>query len=162
MAYNADYTAVENAVLTATLEQPDGVSGSIDLFADPVLPGRYRASVPLSKNGPYALKLTTPLDGEAPVVQPVTSRAWWIHESGTAEAFAVSQQRAFLERIANTTGGRYLPLASLDELQALLNSSSAALKREQHLSLWNMPIFFFSLFLLKGAEWLLRLKWKRL
>lgn len=162
MAYNADYSTVENAVLTGTLEQPDGVSSSIDLFADPARAGRYRASIPMSKDGPYALKLTTPLAGEAPSVQPVTSRAWWIHESGTAEAFAANQQRAFLERIASTTGGHYLPLASLDKLQSLLDNSSAALKREQHLSLWNMPLFFFTLFLLKGAEWLLRLKWKRL
>ncbi|MEE9321638.1 MAG: hypothetical protein V3U76_14415 [Granulosicoccus sp.] len=162
MAYNADYSPVENAVLLASLEQPDGVSHSIELFPDLAQPGRYRASVPLPEDGPYALNLTTLLDGEAPTMQPVSSRAWWIRESGTSEAFAANQQRAFLERIANATGGQYLSLASLDELQVLLENSNAALKREQHLSLWNMPFFFFCLFLLKGAEWLLRLKWKRL
>jgi hypothetical protein len=60
------------------------------------------------------------------------------------------------------TGGRYWPLADLDGLAAAIPYSKAGVIERQTLDLWNLPIVFLVLALLKCGEWLLRRAWRRL
>lgn len=83
-------------------------------------------------------------------------------ENGVAEHFHLAQNRPLLERIATATGGRYFSLADLDELPEAIRFSEAGVVERDLLDLWNMPINFMLLLLLKAGEWLLRLKWGRL
>ncbi|MCB1757172.1 MAG: hypothetical protein KDJ38_16740, partial [Gammaproteobacteria bacterium] len=70
--------------------------------------------------------------------------------------------RRWLERVASETGGAYLTLDELAALPGLIRAKNAGIVREQHLPLWNMPVFFLAILLLKAMEWLLRLRWGRL
>ena len=106
--------------------------------------------------------MTTPPDGESPSAPPASAEAWVLRESGTAEAFGARLQEEFLERVAAVSGGRYFPLADIDELAGALETDNAALTRSELLPLWNLPFFFLLLAVGKGGEWLLRLRWKRL
>ena len=85
-----------------------------------------------------------------------------IRTDGVAEHFETRQNRAVLERIAAMTGGRYWPLASLDGLAAAIPYTKAGVVERQTLDLWNLPIVFLTLLVLKVGEWLLRLRWGRL
>ena len=67
-----------------------------------------------------------------------------------------------LERIARETGGRYWRARSIGELPEAIRYSRAGMVERQTLDLWNMPLAFLLLALLKGAEWLLRRLWRRL
>jgi len=81
---------------------------------------------------------------------------------GVLEHFATRQNRPLLERLAAMTGGRYWTLDQLPGLTAAIPYSKAGIVERQMLDLWNLPIVFVVLLLLKLSEWLLRLKWGRL
>ena len=83
-------------------------------------------------------------------------------EDGISEHFQVQQNRALLERIAASTGGRYFTLEEADEIPEAVQFSDAGIVERRLLELWNMPFFFLLLVVLKSGEWLLRLWWGRL
>ena len=78
------------------------------------------------------------------------------------EQFSSYQHRPMLERIARETGGRYWQLDQIGELPEAMRYSRAGMIERQTLDLWNMPLAFLLLALLKGGEWLLRRQWRRL
>ncbi|MFO7325952.1 MAG: hypothetical protein DIU62_009570, partial [Pseudomonadota bacterium] len=78
------------------------------------------------------------------------------------EEFSSWQHRPMLERIARTTGARYWTLDDLSGLPEAIRYSRAGVVERQTLDLWNMPLAFFLLALLKAGEWLLRRHWRRL
>lgn len=162
VAYNSDYTALQQSVLAVQLSRPDGSTQSIDLYPDNNRPGRYTGELDTPLDGAYSASVITPLNGEAPSVQPIGVEQWWVRESGNAESYNAQLQQGFLQRIADTTGGSYLSIDDIDQLGVLLSQENAALKRENRLPLWNMPFFFLCLLLAKAAEWWFRLRWKRL
>lgn len=161
-AYNADYTDLQQATLPLQLSTPDGSVSTVELYADSQHPGRFTGDVPIDANGPYSVSATSPLNGEAPSQPPVTAEHWWLSESGNAEQFNAQLNSSFLQRVADTTGGSYLPIADVAQLDAILARENSALKRESRLPLWDLPFFFLCLLVLKAIEWLLRLRWKRL
>ena len=83
-------------------------------------------------------------------------------EDGVVEHYHVQQNRALLERIAAATGGSYFGVGDVGRLPEAVSFSEAGSVERQVLDLWNMPIVFLVLLLLKGGEWLLRLVWGRL
>ena len=161
-ALAADFTPLVAATLRAEVTTPSGAQRSIELLADPARAGRFTAEVALDADGAWGVAVTTPPDGESPVTPPASAERWLMRESGTAESFGARQQRDFLERVAASSGGRYLALENIDELPAALESENAALKRVEVVPLWNLPLLFLLLLAGKGGEWLLRLRWKRL
>lgn len=161
-AYNADFSPLQQAELPVQVTGPDGGVKSVALVADAQHPGVYTQRIETSMDGPYAVMAMTPLGGESPQSSVERAEDWWVQETGSAESFDAWQQRNFLQRVADVTGGNYLPLEDSDQLVQILAKNNSALKRELRLPLWNMPFFFLCLFVLKGVEWLLRLRWKRL
>ena len=161
-AYTAEYEALQQASLPVQVTLPDGSVSAVELQSDSRSPGAYVGSVDMPLDGPYTVNAMTPLGGESPQSELVTSEQWWVRESGTAESFNNGLQEDFLRRIAEATGGSYVPQSDAGTLVDVLAQKNAALKREVDLPLWNMPILFLGLLLAKGAEWLLRLRWKRL
>lgn len=162
IAYNADYTDLQVSELPMSLTGPDGQERSLMLYPDSSQPGRYLGQVPMDADGPWTALVSSPLQGESPSAAPVSVESWWVSESGNAEDFGSQLQADFLTRISEVTGGSYLPLSEIARLDQLLATDNAALKRENLLPLWNMPILFLLILLLKLLEWGLRLRWKRL
>ena len=161
-AYNPDFTPVQQSSYSVQLTSTDGEISTVLLEADTDTVGRYVGNVPLTGDGAYSVMATAPVNGESPTSAPYSVEKWWVGESDNAEAYDGQLNADFLQRIADVTGGTYLPLSNVAELKNVLATENAALKRENRLPLWNMPFLFLCLFLLKGAEWLLRLRWKRL
>jgi uncharacterized membrane protein len=83
-------------------------------------------------------------------------------QDGVVEHFNVQQNRPLLERLAAATGGRYFALGDVQQLREAVSFSEAGTVERQVLDLWNMPIVFLMLLLLKAGEWVLRLFWGRL
>lgn len=78
------------------------------------------------------------------------------------EAFSPTRNGALLGRIADTTGGRYFADGNLSALPELLRFGGAGVQRMEILPLWNLPILFLLLVLLKLIEWSLRRYWGRI
>jgi uncharacterized membrane protein len=132
-------------------------------FAVPMQPsgqgdGRYFASIDAAAAGLYRVEMSARV-GDREVGNALTHV---LRSDGVAEHFATHQHRAVLERLAAMTTGRYWPLADLDGLAAAIPYSKAGVVERQTLDLWNLPIVFLALLMLKLGEWLLRLRWGRL
>ncbi len=65
----------------------------------------------------------------------------------------------FLQRIAESTGGRYYPLADAGALAEDVMYTESGVTVRESLDLWDMPIVFLLLTALLGGEWALRRKW---
>jgi uncharacterized membrane protein len=120
--------------------------------------GRYVAGIDAASAGLYRIEMTAQAGGRE-VGNAITHV---LRNDGVAEHFATHQHRPVLERLAAMTGGRYWPLDDLDGLAAAIPYSKAGVVERQTLDLWNLPIVFLLLLLLKVSEWLLRLRWGRL
>lgn len=161
-AYNPDYSPVQQPTYPVRFTSSNGVVSTVQLNADAQYPGRFSANVPIAGEGAFSIMATALPNGESPASQPFSTEKWWVGEVNNAESFNAQLNDDFLQRIADATGGTYLKLADTTELARVLATENAALKRESRLPVWNMPFLFFCLLLLKGTEWLLRLRWKRL
>jgi uncharacterized membrane protein len=120
--------------------------------------GRHTVALDAREPGLYRVELTA-TQGEETVG---TSVAHLRRANGVLEQFSSWQHRTMLERIARDTGARYWTLDDLAELPEAIRYSRAGVVERQTLDLWNMPLAFFLLALLKAGEWLLRRHWRRL
>jgi uncharacterized membrane protein len=83
-------------------------------------------------------------------------------EDGVIEHYRVQQNRPLLERLAAATGGTYFAVDDVSRLPEAVSFSEAGSVERQVLDLWNVPLAFLLLLLLKAGEWLVRLYWGRL
>jgi hypothetical protein len=145
---------------TVRLEVSDGMGPPTTLEMTPVAGERgwYEASYETTHAGVFRFEATAETGDEA------LGRARFAvrREDGVIEHYRVQQNRPLLERLAAATGGRYFGLANLDGLPEAVSFSDAGSVERQVLDLWNMPIVFLLLLLLKAGEWLVRLYWGRL
>lgn len=120
--------------------------------------GRYTVNVQSATPGLYRIELQARAGDRA----LPSAIAHLRREDGVLEQFSAYQHRPMLERIARETGGRYWRLDQIGELPEAMRYSRAGMVERQTLDLWNMPLAFLLLGLLKLAEWLLRRRWRRL
>jgi uncharacterized membrane protein len=120
--------------------------------------GRYVATIDAPTAGLYRIDMNARRGAQTIAAATTHVR----RADGIVEHFATRQNRAVLERIAAMTGGRYWSIDDLKGLAAAIPFSKAGIVERQTLDLWNLPIVFLVLLLLKLGEWLSRLTWGRL
>jgi uncharacterized membrane protein len=153
------YEPATDATVSLQVDVPGGAVQNLSMQAVPGVPGRYEATVDAAPTGIYRMVTeATGADGESLGRSRLAIR----REDGISEHFQVQQNRALLERIAAATGGRYFTLDEVDGIPEAVQFSDAGIIERRLLELWNMPIFFLALVVLKAGEWLLRLWWGRL
>ncbi len=153
-----DFQPSSAAEVTLAIDAPNAARRTVTMSAVPGSPGRYAATVDAADVGIYRFEADATLDG----LPLGNSRVAVRRQDGVSEHFRVQQNRPLLERLAAATGGSYFSLADAGEIPNAVQFSDAGIVERQILDLWNMPIFFLMLLLLKGGEWLLRLRWGRL
>lgn len=127
----------EGAQALAVTLAPAAAAGVVEGRLELEQPGVYRVDVPTS------------------AAEPPLSRFVRIGE-GAPEQSAPERNDALLERIAETTGGRYWRPDQVVALADSLALESAGVRHRERLALWNMPALLGTLLLLKLTEWLLR------
>jgi hypothetical protein len=148
------FEAADNVTATATVTAADrsirhftltpGVGG--------VSPGMLAARYVPGDAGVYRVDVTL----EAPGMEPETVTRFVRAGSENREFFNPVRNDALLRRIAETTGGRFLQPAEVGELADVLTFASTGIRTVEILPLWQSPLFFFVLVLLKLTEWGLR------
>ncbi|MGC3981803.1 MAG: hypothetical protein QM808_11115 [Steroidobacteraceae bacterium] len=88
-----------------------------------------------------------------------TARTAVHHEQGAAEYFSLRQNRSLLTQLAQATGGQYWTADNLAGLPEAIRFSPAGITEQQTKPLWDMPILFLLLIVLKATEWALRRRW---
>jgi uncharacterized membrane protein len=161
---------------TVSLEVSDGYGPPTTLEMTPVAGERgiYEASYETTEPGIFrfeatartAAEPTTGAVGDAvpePAAEELGRARFAVRrEDGVVEHYHVQQNRALLERLASATGGTYFAVSDLSRLPEAVSFSEAGTVERQVLDLWNIPLAFMILLLLKAGEWLLRLYWGRL
>jgi len=142
--------------LTAIVSAANGTTATLDLQPSAEFPGMLTAGFTADQSGLYTVEAIS-RRGDEPVD---SARVAVHHDAGTAEFFALRRNEALLQQLASATGGRNWAADELDELVQAISYSPAGIT-EQHLHpLWDAPLLFLLLILIKAMEWSLRRYWK--
>lgn len=152
-----DPEAEENQGLavSAVVSSQYGPAMTLELQASAAQPGVYEARFTPQETGLYTVEAISRV-GDTPI-ESVRSA---IRYEENQEAFNIRQNRALLSGLAAATGGQYWEADDWDELPEAISYSTAGITEQDIRYLWDAPIIFLLLILLKTAEWLLRRSWR--
>ena len=149
------YQTVSGATVQTTITRPDGGADVLELKPDPLEPGTYTGDYTADKPGTYVAETVGRQDKTELGRDTLTFR----REDGVAENFGAAQNRDLLEKLSSDTGGTYYTPSNAKKLTGEVAVSEAGITAHDNLDIWDMPILFLLVILIRGAEWLLRRKW---
>ena len=144
-----------SATVTATLTPELGDPLRLELHPSPDEEGIYEAELTVATPGAYRVEATAHLGDET----LGSDTRHFRREDGVAENFRPEQNRELLEKLAEQTGGRYWTLDQVSGLPDEIRFSHAGITSREIMDLWDMPVLFILLLLLRATEWLLRRSW---
>jgi uncharacterized membrane protein len=118
-------------------------------------PGVYRGEARVPVSGSYFVDAVAQRGGR----EVGKGRTVVQFSNGDAESFGLRQNRALLTQLARATGGAYWEPARLAGLPDAVRASAAGVTRQELKPVWDAPIAFLTLLLLKCGEWLMRRRW---
>jgi hypothetical protein len=151
-----EFQPVNAAAVIATIHAPDGSTYEVPLPPALEEDGSYRVEWDAEAPGVYRVELVATRGDQ----ELGRSNAFFQRADGAAEFFSAEQNSTLLRRLAEQTGGRYYPLSQASALPEQLTYSPAGVTVPEVRELWDLPIWFLLLFVLKGTEWALRKKWR--
>jgi len=152
---DTDYSRATDARVQARVIVPDGVTVMVDMTPVADKPGTFQADWTAEKPGSYIAEVIAQ-KGDQEIGRDALS---FERMDGVAENFHTGQNRDLLERLAAQTGGRYWRPEELSKLAEQIPYSEAGITVRETKELWNLPLVFLTLILLRSAEWLLRRRW---
>jgi len=150
-----DFAPAPDALVQAHISGPGGASATLDLSPDPSTPGTFQAEWNADRPALYSV-LVTARRADADLGSDTLN---FERIDGVAENFHLEQNRDLLERLATQTGGRYWQPEEVAHLARDIPYSEAGISFRQIKELWNMPVVFLLILLLRCSEWLLRRRW---
>jgi len=155
------YNPAPDAKVEAHILGPSGVSALVEMTPVPDNPGQFQAAWSAPKTGAYLTEVTTqrPDPTTRTVKELGRDVLTFQRMDGVAENFHTEQNRDFLERLATQTGGQYWKPAELGKLAGAIPFSEAGVTMRETRDLWDLPLVFVVLVLLRFSEWWLRRKW---
>ena len=149
------YNPAPDARVEAHILGPSGVTALVEMSPVPDSPGQFQAAWSAPKVGAYLTEVTAVRAGKELGRDVLTFQRM----DGVAENFHTEQNRDLLERLANQTGGQYWKPADLGKLAGSIPFSEAGVTMRETRDLWDLPLVFLVLLLLRFSEWWLRRKW---
>ena len=158
------YNPAPDAKVEAHILGPSGVSALVEMTPVPDSPGPVPGGVVRSQDR----RLSDRGHGAARAIRCRSTGTvkelgrdvlTFQRMDGVAENFHTEQNRELLERLATQTGGQYWKPADLGKLAGSIPFSEAGVTVRETKDLWNLPLVFLVLVLLRFSEWWLRRKW---
>ena len=155
------YNPAPDARVEAHILGPSGVSASVEMTPVPNSPGQFQAAWSAPKTGAYLTEVTAQrADAATGTVKELGRDVLTFQRmDGVAENFHTEQNRELLEHLATQTGGQYWKPADLGKLAGSIPFSEAGVTSRETKDLWDLPLVFVVLVLLRFSEWWLRRKW---
>jgi hypothetical protein len=127
----------------------------------PDSPGQFQAAWSAPRAGAYLTEVTAQRTDPSTRTFKELGRDVLTFQrvDGVAEKFHTEQNRDLLEQLATQTGGRYWKPADLGKLASSIPFSEAGVTMRETKGLWDLPLVFLVLLLLRFSEWWLRRKW---
>jgi hypothetical protein len=149
------YMPVSDAKVQARVLLPDGTAEMVEMRPEPMSAGQYTATWDAEKSGAYVAEIVAKRGDEELGSDLFNFR----REDGIAESFGSEQNKELLEKLSSQTGGVYYSASNAAKLAKDVSYSEAGITVREAKDLWNLPIVFFMILLLRGTEWTLRRKW---
>jgi len=158
---DTQYNPVRDAKVEAHILGPSGVTALVEMTPVPDNRGQFQATWSALRAGAYLTEVTAQrADPETGKVRELGRDVLTFQRiDGVAENFHTEQNRPLLESLAAQTGGQYWKPADLGKLAAGIPFSEAGVTTRETKDLWNLPLVFLVLILLRFSEWWLRRKW---
>ncbi len=158
---DTEYNPAPDAKVEAHILGPSGVSALVEMTPVPDNPGQFQAAWSAPKTGSYLTEVTAQrVDAGSGTVKELGRDVITFQRmDGVAENFHTEQNRELLEHLASQTGGQYWKPADLNKLPSSIPFSEAGVTMRETKDLWNLPLVFLVLLLLRFSEWWLRRKW---
>ncbi len=153
------YNPAADAKVEAHILGPSGVSALVEMTPVPDNPGQFQAAWSAPKTGAYLTEVIAQRTDAGTVKELGRDVITFQRMDGVAENFHTEQNRDLLERLASQTGGQYWKPADLGKLASSIPFSEAGVTMRETKDLWNLPLVFLVLLLLRFSEWWLRRKW---
>jgi uncharacterized membrane protein len=155
------YNPAPDARVEAHILGPSGVNALVEMTPVPDSPGQFQAAWSAPRTGAYLTEVTAQrADPNSGTVRELGRDVLTFQRmDGIAENFHTEQNRDLLERLATQTGGQYWKPADVGKLAAAIPFSEAGVTMRETKDLWNLPLVFLVLLLLRFSEWWLRRKW---
>jgi hypothetical protein len=155
------YNPAADAKVEAHILGPSGVSALVEMTPVPDNPGQFQAIWSAPRTGAYLTEVTAQRhDPKTGTFKELGRDVLTFQRmDGVAENFHTEQNRDLLERIATQTGGQYWKPADLGKLAASIPFSEAGVTVRETRDLWDLPLIFLLLVLLRFSEWWLRRTW---
>jgi len=150
-----EFNPAPDAKVEAHILGPSGVSALVEMSPVPNSPGQFQAAWSAPKTGAYLTEITAQRNATELGRDVLTFQRM----DGVAENFHTEQNRDLLERLATQTGGQYWKPADLGKLAGAIPYSEAGVTMRETEDLWDLPLVFLVLLLLRFSEWWLRRKW---
>jgi uncharacterized membrane protein len=155
------YSPAPDAKVEAHILGPSGISALVEMTPVPDIPGQFQAAWSAPKTGAYLTEITAQrADPNTGMVKELGRDVLTFQRmDGVAENFRTEQNRDLLERLATQTGGQYWKPSDLGKLASGIPFSEAGVTMRETKDLWDLPLGFLVLLLLRFSEWWLRRKW---
>jgi len=155
------YNPAPDAKVEAHILGPSGVSALVEMTPVPNSPGQFQAAWSAPKTGAYLTEVTAQRADRATGKFKELGRDVLTFQrmDGVAENFHTEQNRDLLEHLATQTGGHYWKPADLGKLAGAIPFSEAGVTMRETKDLWDLPLVFLVLLLLRFSEWWLRRTW---
>jgi hypothetical protein len=140
------------AAVEAAVQGPGGKNFTVTLSPLHDESGSYQARWPAGAPGTYKLLVSGRLDRQDLGKKELTFAVGKPNQ----EFYPLDLNEALLRRIAERTGGRYMPLCDARNLVRDLKSGQRTRRTLHELPLFNLPLFFLLFAGLVTAEWVLR------
>jgi uncharacterized membrane protein len=155
------YNPAADARVEAHILGPSGVSAVVDMTPVADNPGQFQGTWSAPKTGSYLTEVTAQrTDPDTRTLKELGRDVITFQRmDGVAENFHTEQNRDLLERLAAQTGGQYWKPAELGKLAGSIPFSEAGVTMRETRDLWDLPLVFLVLLLLRFSEWWLRRAW---
>ena len=160
-ARDQQYNPAPDAKVEAHILGPSGISALVEMSPVPDNPGQFQGAWSAPRTGAYLTEVIAQRadPGTRAVKELGRDVLTFQRMDGVAENFHTEQNRALLERLAADTGGQYWKPAGLGKLAGSIPYSEAGVTVRETRDLWDLPLVFLVLLLLRFSEWWLRRKW---
>ncbi len=155
------YNPAPDAKVEAHILGPEGVTALVDMTPVADHPGQFQAAWSAPRPGTYLTEITAQrTDSSTGKINELGRDVLTFRRmDGVAEDFHTEQNRDLLEHLAAQTGGEYWKPSDLGALASRIPYSEAGVTQRETRDLWNLPLVFLVLLLLRFSEWWLRRKW---
>jgi uncharacterized membrane protein len=147
-----DYEPTHEAEVALKVLSPDGTTRQVTVFPRYEEPGIYERKLEAGQIGRYEIEASATLNKEALDKDKAVLQI----RPAAAETRQLSQDAGLLKRLADKTGGVYLPIERAAELPRHLREATHTVEKYREENLWNNVWVFIAIIGLLCGEWYLR------